>query len=555
MQKNLIVFDGLERSGKCVSKDTLINTDQGILPISTFKGSVKIDQFQSRRIPIFSINGKTTTSHIYNGGVQSILKVTTSFGYELKGTMVHRILCIDNDRFTFKKLKELQIADLVCIQSNQQLFGNNINLPPLKFETDIVHKVPKRMSKELCIILGFLMNENTLLEKSSFEIFNHSFEILNLLSNNFNKLFNFLPQYCYDKVLRISSCKITSFFESLGVTNACLSKEIPQVILKSPKQYVAAYLAAYFEGDGSVMNNCIEITTTSEKMSIQLQILLLNFGIVCKRKKMWMQITGSKSIKRPYWNIIIAGENIGIFAKEIGFISKEKNNRLKILVDKSPFLKEKSNTFENLRSYLPIHFISKTRLFYDKVKSISKGRDEVLDFSVPKVHCFCGNGFINHNSTQIRLLSKYCSAKRIPHMTLHTSLLAGKDVTKMHTPAKDLAYLAALYEAIIKADEYLKKGWYVFFDRYILSQLVFSNKNMQKLNEAFCNSAYYREPALTFCFLEPVVKDGLTGAEREIYRQRFIEECHKLKGKYILFPTKRTKKQRFSHILEILGMN
>ena len=97
-------------------------------------------------------------------------------------------------------------------------------------------------------------------------------------------------------------------------------------------------------------------------------------------------------------------------------------------------------------------------------------------------------------STQIRFLKNYLQSKGKVVKVLHTSLLAGRDVTKFRIPpaVKDIAYLAALYQALLEARKFLKKdpNNIIIFDRFILTQLAFCERYsrseyLKKINKLF----------------------------------------------------------------------
>src|SRR5690606_30663334 len=65
----------------------------------------------------------------------------------------------------------------------------------------------------------------------------------------------------------------------------------------------------------------ITLCTTSEKLAHEVQILLLNFGIISKKVKYY-------SKKSFHYIIYIYGENIDKFYQEIGFGCNRKQNKL-----------------------------------------------------------------------------------------------------------------------------------------------------------------------------------------------------------------------------------
>lgn len=137
--------------------------------------------------------------------------------------------------------------------------------------------------------------------------------------------------------------------------------EIPNVILKSNKYIVSMFLT-------NIFNNNTILKTKSHKLIKQLQVLLLNFGII-------------SSIK-----------NIN----DIFTISIHNNQDCDIDVTNN-------NTDCNY--------------YYSKVTSISESIEDVYDFHLPETHSFVSNGFVSHN-TYTEVLDDFIAAILYPGITL-----------------------------------------------------------------------------------------------------------------------------------------
>ena len=162
------------------------------------------------------------------------------------------------------------------------------------------------------------------------------------------------------------SANVLDLLQSLGLDLKAKARQkcIPDVILRSPKPVVSAFLRAYFDCDGcaSVKQGVI-LSTFSDDIGQTLQILLLNYGILSRRRG-------------P--NVWISGTSARVFAEEIGFglISKR----------------------ENLDQYLASH-----RWFFkedptDEVVSIEHDVADVYDITVDRSHRYVANGMLHHNS-------------------------------------------------------------------------------------------------------------------------------------------------------------
>jgi stage V sporulation protein R len=158
--------------------------------------------------------------------------------------------------------------------------------------------------------------------------------------------------------------------EVLGFTTgpSAHEKAIPEAVLRSPKRVVAAFLRAYFDCDAYAGKQGVILSTTSDRLAEETQLLLLNFGILSRRRRQ----------KDGCWHVCINGASAKTFAEEIGFGLERKQQALDNYVsDRQWFKAEK---------------------WEDEIVEISHGRADVYDISVEETHRYAACGFINHNS-------------------------------------------------------------------------------------------------------------------------------------------------------------
>lgn len=162
------------------------------------------------------------------------------------------------------------------------------------------------------------------------------------------------------------SADMLAFLTALGVDIYAKARQkcIPDVVLRSPKPVVSAFLRAYFDCDGcaSLTSGAI-LSTFSDDIAQSLQTLLLNYGILSRRHG-------------P--NIGITGRSAALFEREIGFGLPRKQERLRAYVsDRRWFLKERP---------------------WDVVVSMEHGVADVYDITVEDSHRYVANGMVHHNS-------------------------------------------------------------------------------------------------------------------------------------------------------------
>src|SRR5579883_684580 len=112
------------------------------------------------------------------------------------------------------------------------------------------------------------------------------------------------------------STNVLDLLESLGINLKAKARQkcIPDVILRSPKSVVSAFLRAYFDCDGYASEKeGIILSTFSDEIAQTLQILLLNYGILSRRNGV---------------NIRVKGTSAKVFSQEIGFGLARKQEKL-----------------------------------------------------------------------------------------------------------------------------------------------------------------------------------------------------------------------------------
>ena len=172
------------------------------------------------------------------------------------------------------------------------------------------------------------------------------------------------------RVLLHSETVSDFLIEGVGLTDGpgARQKQVPACILRSPKEVVAPFLRAYFDCDAYAGPQGIILSTSSEKLGEQVQLLLLNFGILSRRRPQ----------RDGCWHVDIQGASSAVFEREIGFGIARKRRRLADYVHQRRWFKEE--------------------VWDDEIVSIEHGRADVYDITVEESHRYAAAGFINHNS-------------------------------------------------------------------------------------------------------------------------------------------------------------
>jgi stage V sporulation protein R len=168
----------------------------------------------------------------------------------------------------------------------------------------------------------------------------------------------------------IHSRELLRLLESTGINleDKARTKKIPDLILRSPKSIMSAFLRGYFDADGYAGKEGVILSSVSEALIRTVQIVLLNYGILSSQAK---QQDGCIQLA-------IRGASAARFLKDIGFNLARKQ--------------------QALREYVENHQWFKKEDFTDEIVLIEEGCADVFDITVDEKHAYIANGFVNHNS-------------------------------------------------------------------------------------------------------------------------------------------------------------
>jgi DNA mismatch repair protein MutS len=217
---------------------------------------------------------------------------------------------------------------------------------------------------------------------------------------------------------------------------------------------VAAFLQGLFDTDGYAGKRYgyVQLSTASPRLAYEIQLLLLNMGIVASRHV-------KQTSCRPAHQVSIYGADAIAFHREVGFrlprkqvraglasavrmpnvggiphlnsALKQVQSRIVATQGKPVALKCNKSVNSIFYTYIPngrnishakldeliaycgengvacpeLESIPTNCYFYDRVASIEPGEAEVYDLSVEEDHAYVANGFVSHNSTYLRQIA------------------------------------------------------------------------------------------------------------------------------------------------------
>src|SRR6266851_4886917 len=262
----------------------------------------------------------------------------------------------------------------VAIESTGYTFGNN-GKPLYNHRSPLV--APTHVTESFAEFLGYLIGDGNIhVSKSTIGYTTGDRELADRYTQLVRELFSIETTPSWDSRtvngrggrwrVVFYSANVLDLLQSLGIDlhAKARQKRIPDVILRSPKPVVGAFLRAYFDCDGcaSVKQGVI-LSTFSDEIASTLQLLLLNYGILTRRRG-------------P--NVWISSSSASVFAQEIGFsLARKRVNLEQYLASHRWFLKEDPT---------------------DQVIGVEHDVADVYDITVDHSHSYVANGMLHHNS-------------------------------------------------------------------------------------------------------------------------------------------------------------
>lgn len=366
--------------GKCLKRDTMISTNQGLIPIQEVVVGDKVNCINN------DLNDLSTSevTQIYNFYDEKVINIKTKLGYSLGGTPEHKIVVLnENGNLQWKKLIEITNTDYLLISKEhlhpKEYYRIDYKIIAKKGQTNFRPLNIDFINEEIGEFLGYYVAEGSNTPNHAIQLTNGQEEIADRIQYITENVFKL---HCSKKwkelnnsyALIISSQALSNFLISIGVGNTSHFKSVPDCIFKSPESVKCAFLKAYFDGDGYVSQNGIGCGSVSEKLISDIQLLLLSLGIISSKK--YKPIKYNDSITDS-WHLRIISDSLLDFKSKIGefysssrfsfdsFLVKKRNTNLIVIPNIHSKIREIYLNFKKLirenEDYRPLDVIFKSR--------------------------------------------------------------------------------------------------------------------------------------------------------------------------------------------------
>ncbi|MEY4747656.1 MAG: hypothetical protein RLZZ416_705 [Candidatus Parcubacteria bacterium] len=451
-----VLLMGAPGTGKCVTGDTLMLTNKGIVAIEDVPKyfTVRPDG-TTEGLDVVSVDQRNLTfniqsaSHWYNLGEQDTRIVETEMGMRVEGTSEHPIVVVSAEgNLEFKRLDQVCENDYVAMNRGAGVYGSYTRVP----------------HSDAAYLLGVLVGDGCVTIKDRINVTTADPEVLERIQraaqNHLGGEFQKTSSRPYDYELR--SVEAKRILRSWGIEETyARHKRVPDWIRLGPKEHIEAFLRGLFDADGYVeRTGSVVLSSASKQLINEVHAMLLNAGIVARS---YVRTKRYNNQLQHY--IAVYGDFIELFDQTIGFsvarkreklaasIERQRNTNVNIIPNQGQTIQTiwqnaasagtrnrafyAQSLYKNTKRYISgdrspsqagmLTFIAGattlsptlvssagiTKLsrlasgdfFFTRVKRIGSGRSVVYDITVPTHHNFIANGFINHNTLLARAVA------------------------------------------------------------------------------------------------------------------------------------------------------
>ncbi|MBI4137769.1 MAG: adenosylcobalamin-dependent ribonucleoside-diphosphate reductase [Candidatus Sungbacteria bacterium] len=442
----------------CLVGGSLVSTDRGLVRLQSL-GNATGDRWQDINISVGTDQGPQHADKFYRNGTAQTRRIFTENGYEIQGTLHHRIRVVEpfTGAFVWKRFADLQSGDVVPLAMNQMIGDpRRIPLPPvgdLYWTANYDLTVPREVTEDLATVVGYYMGDGSLHAKGlRFCVSKGDEDVIERVHSLIKSVFGVEAVVREERgywEVAIHSVPLTFWWEACGFSKKApipghrgkgYTPHIPDAILATNNRAVyGAFLRGLFEADGSVTYGVPSWSTTAPRFLQEVKTMLLTLGFPTKTKVdngAWRFGTNDVFVLRLKNNTYSQR-----FLSEIGFLGVRKRAAvmlsdpelsgkrdyiyvnqgfLKELLPVGPAGREHRNAvmlslrrhgaisrhqIEYLREQTEDQYLSHALgFFYDKIASNEDGGEQpTYDLSVPSNVTYIANGFISHNTIALMM--------------------------------------------------------------------------------------------------------------------------------------------------------
>lgn len=341
----------------CLTGDSLIATDAGVL---------RLDEVEGLRVSVSGISTVTECDLFWDNGASETRRIVLDRGMEIEGTPDHRVIARKRDgSVDWVSLDNLDIDTLVAIRYGIDLWGRDVIENPY--------------------LVGLYIAEGCCDKSHRFTFTNGDKPIQEYLVS-----LGFYQDNQRGIHFRKTNHGLARYYESLGIDLSwkATTKQVPLGIRQSQREDVIEFLQGLFDGDGSATDKGVVYYTSSKDLARQVQVILLNLGIMCSVNGRLCKLNGKEY---PSFSVNIADAQV--FADIVGF--KLERKQIKARQKASPrFYRNQASMGTSFMGYPVV---------WARVLGRSTNFKKTYDLHVPNGNAYWANGLIVHNTFESSL--------------------------------------------------------------------------------------------------------------------------------------------------------
>jgi ribonucleoside-diphosphate reductase alpha chain len=411
-----------QQCSACQPYRSLVSTPFGFIPIG------KIVEERLVGLPVYDSKGVTFVTGVKENGFKEVYKIYLKNGLYIEATGDHLVKASDvydrdGNKFKWLRVDELKPGMRLYVHfhnvfsektypaeknvdANQIIYCQSANSSVLtKSKIEIRYSNLQKLIDEAALA-GWLQGDGFVGKYSSgtnkswiIEFMAVNEEQLNYLLPKIEKVFegvHYRIRETFTKTgrriwrIRLYGNQLKNFIEKYDLVKRKENMQVPQILFGAPKEAVVSYLRSFFDCEGYVSfrkdvkhnyeNSRIGAATISKNLMEDVLILLIGLGIYAK---LYRQKEKRQNRQDAYCISITYGNSKKLFAELIGFISKEKIEKLNVILNE--FKHKNHNPFRNEE------IVKIEKLGVEKVYDIQTLSGEYLSNNVAIHNCFILN--------------------------------------------------------------------------------------------------------------------------------------------------------------------
>ncbi|HUZ51113.1 MAG TPA: adenosylcobalamin-dependent ribonucleoside-diphosphate reductase [Streptosporangiaceae bacterium] len=329
----------------CLTGDTLVTTDRGLARLSEL-GDIYGDRWQALDVSVSTDDGPRQATKFFVNGEEPTRLITTAGGYQLQGTLAHRVKIMNSETgsFEWKRMADVAAGDLLPVQMGT-LIGEprRVPLPVLDeayYTGDRHITVPDEVTPELAELVGYFIGDGSMHSKGiRFCVADTDLDVADRLEVLGKELFGLTPVMSAREGYRevtLQSVRLARWWQAAGLAKSLPGPgqsgkgwvpRVPSAILEANRPTVyGAFLRGLFEADGTVLAGVPSVTTASPSFAAEVRTLLLALGLATTTRQAQSGWGG------PIWQVRLRNIDHALnFDEHVGFISRRKSELLAAL--------------------------------------------------------------------------------------------------------------------------------------------------------------------------------------------------------------------------------